>query len=66
MTFSDIMSLVANSGPRRVRSGSAPHIAGVPHRTRVGQPYRSVPRRWIEVLILRHPATKSVGGREWI
>jgi hypothetical protein len=64
MTFSDILSLAANSRPRWAGSGSAPHIAGSePHRARVGQLYRSVPRRRVEVLAPRTPATKSAGGR---
>ena len=66
MTFSDIMSLAANSCPRRARSGSAPDISGSgPRRLRLGQPCWSVPRRWIEVLAPRDPATKSAGGRQW-
>ena len=67
MTFSDIMSLAANSCPRRAGGASAPDISGSgPRRLRLGQPWRSVPRRWIEVLAPRDPPTKSAGGRKWI
>ena len=65
MTFSDIMSLAANSCPRGARSGSAPDIpdSGLRH-ARVAQPCPSVPRRWIEVPAPRDPAIKGDGGRQ--
>jgi hypothetical protein len=66
MTFSNNLSLAANFCPARARSGSAPHIAGSePHPAGVGQPYRSVPGRRVEVIAPRSPATKSAGGRPW-
>ena len=65
MTFSNNLSLAANFCPARARSGSAPHIAANEPRPARGQPYRSVPRRRVEVIASRSPATKSAGGRPW-
>jgi hypothetical protein len=67
MTFSDILSLAANSYPRRAISGSAPHVTGdVSYRTRLGQPYGFIPRRRIEGLAPRGPATRRARGGQWI